>query len=127
MRLLVRWAAAAAAVAAAAWLVPGIHVEGGIPALLGVALLLGLVNALVRPFLRWLACGLIFLTLGLFLIVINALMLLLTEVLARAVGIGFSIDDFASAVLGALVISLTSFLVSVLLPDLKGRRRRRSR
>jgi putative membrane protein len=124
VRLLLRWAVAASAVAAAAWLVPGIHVEGGIPALLGIALLLGLVNALVRPFLRWLACGIIFLTLGLFLVVINALMLLLTELLARLVGIGFSIDSFTAAVLGALVISATSFIISILLPDLHGRRRR---
>jgi putative membrane protein len=124
VRLLLRWAVAASAVAAAAWLVPGIHVEGGIPALLGIALLLGLVNALVRPFLRWLACGIIFLTLVLFLVVINALMLLLTELLARLVGIGFSIDSFTAAVLGALVISATSFIISILLPDLHGRRRR---
>jgi putative membrane protein len=122
VRLLLRWAAAAASVGAAAWLIPGITVDGGIPALLGIALVLGLVNALVRPLLKRLACGIVFLTLGLFIFVINALMLLLTELLARAVGIGFSIDGFTDALLGAVVISVAGFLLSVLLPD----RRRRS-
>jgi putative membrane protein len=117
VRLLLRWAVSAAAVGAAAWLIPGIRVEGGVTGLLAVALLLGLVNALVRPLLRRLACGLIFLTLGLFLFVINALMLLLTEQLARAVGVGFSIDGFTDALLGVVVISVVSFLLSVFVPE----------
>jgi putative membrane protein len=124
VRLLLRWAVGAAAVGAAAWLIPGIEVEGGVVALAVITLLLGLVNALVRPLLRRLACGLIFLTLGLFLFVINALMLLLTELLARAVGVGFSIAGFWDALLGALVISLVSFLLSVLLPEPSRLRRR---
>jgi putative membrane protein len=117
VRILLRWAAAAASVGVAAWLIPGIHVDGGIAALLGVSLVLGLVNALVRPLVRRLACGLIFLTLGLFIFVVNALMLLLAELLARAVGIGFTIDSFGDALLGAIVISIISFLLSILLPD----------
>jgi putative membrane protein len=124
MRLLLRWAAGAAAVGAAAWLIPGIEVQGGVVAFFAVALILGLVNALVRPLLRRLACSLIFLTLGLFLFVINALMLLLTELLARSVGVGFSIDGFGDALLGALVISVVSFLFSVLLPEPSRRRPR---
>ncbi|MBA4156364.1 MAG: phage holin family protein [Gemmatimonadetes bacterium] len=123
MMLLLRWAAAAAAVGAAAWLVPGITVEGGVVALPAVALILGLVNALVRPLLRRLACGVIFLTLGLFLFIINALMLLLTELLARSFGIGFSIASFGDALLGAVVISVVSYVLSVLLPDNTRRRR----
>jgi putative membrane protein len=124
VRLLLRWAVSAAAVGAAAWLIPGIRVEGGVAALLAVALILGLVNALVRPLLQWLACGLIFLTLGLFLFVINALMLLLTGVLARAVGVGFTVETFPDALLGAIVIALVSFVLSVFLPE---RRRSRAR
>jgi len=124
VRLLLRWAVSAAAVGAAAWLIPGIRVEGGIAALLVVALLFGLVNALVRPLLQRLACGLIVLTLGLFLFVINALMLLLTGVLARAVGVGFTIDSFSDAFLGALVIALVSFVLSILLPERTPRRAR---
>lgn len=123
MRLLLRWAFAAAAIAAAAWLIPGIHVEGGPAAYLAIAAILGLVNALVRPLVRRLACGLIFLTLGLFLLVINALMLLLAELLARVIGIGFAIDSFGAAVLGALTISIFSYFLSLLLPDRPRRRR----
>jgi len=123
VRLLLRWAVGAASIGAAAWLLPGIAVEGGVVALLGVSLILGLVNALVRPLLRRLACGLIFVTLGLFLFVINALMLLLTEWLARAAGFGFSVDSFGDALIGSLVISVASFLLSVFLPDRSRRRR----
>jgi putative membrane protein len=117
MRLILRWAASAAAVWAAARLVEGIRIEEGVGALFGVALLLGLVNALVRPVLRWLSCGLIVLTLGLFLLVINAAMLLLTGWIAQRLGIGFEVDGFQAALLGSLVISLVSFLISLLLPE----------
>ena len=71
MDLLLRWVAAAIAVFAAVYLVEGIHLEGGVGSFFGVALILGLVNAMVRPVLRALACGLIFLTLCLFLQIIN--------------------------------------------------------
>jgi len=117
MGLLLRWATAAAAVWVATYLLPGIRVEGGVGSLLAVALILGLVNALVRPLLRWLSCGLIVLTLGLFLLVINAAMLLLASWLARQVGIGFHVDGFAAALPGSIVISLVTFVFSLLLPD----------
>lgn len=116
MSLLARWLVSAVAVAVATYLVPGIRLEGGAGALLGVALLLGLVNALVRPVLRWLACGLIVLTLGLFLLVINAVLLLLAAWLARELGIGFHVDGFGAALIGSVLISLVSFALSVLLP-----------
>jgi putative membrane protein len=123
VKLLLRWVAGAAAIGAATWLIPGITVQGGVGALFVIALILGLVNALVRPLLRRLTCGLIFVTLGLFLFVINALMLLLTGLLARAAGVGFAIDHFQDALLGAVVISVVSFLLSVLFPDSVRRRR----
>ena len=116
MALLLRWIAAAAAVAVAAHFVPGIRLERDPVTLLGVALILGLVNALVRPILKALSCGVIVLTLGLFLLVINAAMLLLAAWIARQVGIGFHVDGFGAALLGSLVISLVSFLLSLLLP-----------
>lgn len=119
MSLLLRWGASALAVALAAHFVPGIHVEGGIPTLLAVALILGLANALVRPLLRFLACSLIFLTLGLFLLVINAAMLLLTAFVAGQLGIGFAVDGFVPALLGSLLISVVSFLFSLILTDRK--------
>lgn len=116
MRLVLRWLASGAAVAAAAYLVPGIRLEGGITDLLAVALVLGLVNALVRPLLRWLACGLIVLTLGLFLLVINAGLLLFAAWLSRQVGVAFYVDGFTPALFGSLIISVVSFLISLLLP-----------
>ena len=114
--LLLRWVASAAAVAVATYLLPGLRLEGGVGALLAVALLLGLVNALVRPVLRWLSCGLIVLSLGLFLLVINALLLLFTAWTARALGFGFHVDGFGAALVGSVLISLVSFFLSLLLP-----------
>ena len=117
MKLLLRWALAAAAVWAAVRVVPGISIEEGLQPLFLVALILGAVNVIVRPVLRMLSCGLVFLTLGLFLVVINAAMLLLTGSIAQAFGIDFSVDGFVPALLGSLVISVVSFLASFLLSD----------
>ncbi|HEX6070225.1 MAG TPA: phage holin family protein [Longimicrobiaceae bacterium] len=115
MSLLLRWVASAAAVAAAVYLVEGIRLQGGAGAFFGVALILGFANAIVRPILRALACGLIFLTLGLFLLVINAAMLLLTEAVSQSLGLRFEVDGFGAALLGSVVISLVTFLASLLL------------
>ncbi len=115
MRLLLRWAASAAAVGAAAWLLPGIRVTGGVETLLAVSLILGLVNALVRPVVRWIACGVVALTLGLFLLVINAAMLLLTEALAGRLGLGFEVDGFGAAVVGSVAISLATWVFSLVI------------
>ncbi len=81
--------------------------------LLLVALVLGLVNAFIRPILATLSCGLIVLTLGLFTLVINGLMLWLASyIAAHGLGLGFRVDGFWNAVLGALIITVFSFLVS---------------
>jgi putative membrane protein len=123
MRLLLRWITAAVGVGLAAFLVPGIHADGEILTLLGVALILGLVNALVRPLLVWLSCGVIALTLGLFIFVINALMLMLTAWIAGGLGLAFQVDGFIPALLGSLVISVLSIVASLVLPDRRSRRR----
>ena len=91
----------------AAALVPGIRVEGTWT-LLGAAVLLGIVNAVVRPVLVILTLPFTILTLGLFLLVINAAMLGLVAAMFR----GFVIDGFGSAILGAIVVSLTGWLAS---------------
>ena len=117
MTLLFRWAAAAAGVGIAAWLLPGIRVVGGVSTLFVVALIFGLVNALIRPLVKMLSCGLIVLTLGLFLLVINAAMLWLTSLLASSLGFGFEVRDFGSAVLGAIIISLATWTFSLLTRD----------
>jgi putative membrane protein len=122
VRLLVRLLASAVALAVAAGLVDGISVGPGtdrerVLTLLGVAIIFGLVNAFVRPILRLLTLPLVVLTLGLFLLVLNALMLLLTEWIAKQFDLAFQVDGFWSAVLGALIVTIVSFLISIVLPD----------
>jgi len=79
-----------------------------------MALIFGLVNALVRPLIALLTCPLIILTLGLFVLVINALMLLLAAWLGSTLGVGFHIRGLGCALLGALVISVVSWALSLL-------------
>jgi putative membrane protein len=117
VKLILRWLITAAAVWASAHFVPGIHYGGGFKTLLVVALVFGLVNALVRPIIKGLACGLIVLTLGLALFVINALMLLLTGYITSQFGYTFKVDGFVPALLGSIVISLVSWVLSMFLVD----------
>jgi putative membrane protein len=122
VRLIVRLLASAIALAVAAWLVDGISVGPGTDTeraltLLGVAVIFGLVNAIIRPILSLLTLPLVVLTLGLFLLVLNALMLLLTEWIAEQFDLAFQVDGFWSALLGALVITIVSFLINIVLPD----------
>lgn len=129
MKLILRWIITALAVAAAAYLLPGIQVSNepsALTTLAVAALLLGLVNALIRPLVTFLSCGLILLTLGLFTLVINALMLWLTSAIAQNwFGIGFVVQDFWSALLGSIIISVVSFFLSLVLVDTKEKRPRR--
>jgi len=120
MKLLLRLLASAAATAVAVWLIPGITltadtVQDQVLTLLGVAVILGLVNAVVKPFAAALGTCLIVLTFGLFLLVINALMLMLTSWVAGQVGLGFMVDGFWAALLGSLVISLVSAVAGAVL------------
>lgn len=117
MNLILRWLATAVAVWVAARYVPGIHVGGGWEGIAVIAAILGLANALVRPILKTLSCGLIVLTLGLFLLVINAVMLYVTSWAAGELGYVFEIRDFKAALIGSLVISLVSYVLSLLLTD----------
>lgn len=106
-RFLLRWLINALAIYVAAKVVPGIYVQGE-GAIILVALILGLVNALIRPLVKLVTCPLIILTLGLFTFIINALMLELTAWVAGQLGAGFEVRGFWAAFLGALVISLVS-------------------
>ena len=124
-RLLVRWAISAAGVAVAAWLVPGITLADAhhVRTLLIVALVLGLVNAFIRPIVSGLACGLVVLTLGLFTLVVNGLMLWLASYISEHwLTAGFHVDGLWSAVLGAIIISVFSFLVSTFVGTRKRKR-----
>ncbi len=94
--------------------VPGIYFTGGIDTLLLLALIFGVVNAIIKPLFSFLTCGFYIITLGLFTFIANALMLLLTSNIATAVGIPFEIDNFWAAIIGALVISIVSFVLSVM-------------
>ena len=111
--LLVRLLINAAALFAAVKLIPGMHFTGGIGQLLLVALVFGLINAVVRPVLALLSCPLIVVTLGLFLLVINAVMLWLTSWLAASLGLGFRVDGFLPALLGGLVIGIVSTVLTL--------------
>lgn len=120
MRLLLRWLITAVALIAAANVVPGIEIQdqNGWIAVLLMAVALGLVNAFVRPLLKLLSCPFILLTLGLFLLVINALCLWFASWLATALfGAGFNVDGFWPAFWGSIVVSIVSFFLSLFLPD----------
>ena len=117
MNLLLRWAAAAAAVFAASYFVPGIEVTGGVRTYFVVALILGIANAVARPIVKGMACGLIVLTLGLFLFVINAAMLWITSLVAQHFGYGFYVRTFTAALIGSVVISAVSWILSLFLKD----------
>ena len=119
MKLLLRWLITAVALAVAMSVVPGIHVGGDRPwlTIAGMAILLGLVNAFLRPLLKLLSCPLIIVTLGLFLLVINAVSLWLAAWLAGKLGVPFTIDTFGHAFLAGLVISVVSFILSMFLID----------
>jgi putative membrane protein len=116
MKLLLRILVNALALGAAAYLVPGIH-AGSVTSVLLIALVFGVLNALVRPLLKLLSCPLLILTLGLFTLVLNAAMLLLTAWLGQAFGIDFRVDGFWPAFIGALVVSVVSVVLSWILID----------
>ena len=109
--LLLRWVGISLALLAATQVVPGVEYHGPWWGLLLVAAIFGLVNALVRPVVVFLTCPLVLLTLGLGLILINAAMLGLTALLA---GDWLTVEGFLPAVLGALLISVVSFLFNLL-------------
>ena len=117
MRFLLRLLINAVALWVATRMVPGVTFTGETGYLVVVALVFGLLNALVRPILTLLTCPLLILTLGLFTFVINAVILLLTSALSGTLGIGFHVSGFWAAFLGALVVSIVSILLALLIPD----------
>lgn len=127
LRLLVN----AAALGVATWLLAGITLtapttDRKVVAMLVVALLFGILNALVKPIFALVTAPIVLLTLGLFLIVINAVMLLFTSWLAGLVGLGWSVEGFGTALLGAVIVSVVSFVIGAFLPD-RSRRRTHAR
>ncbi|MEU1557808.1 phage holin family protein [Streptomyces scabiei] len=122
MNFLVKTIANAGALAIAVWLLDKITLTGDntgkeIATLLLVALVFGLVNAVVKPLVQVLTLPLFIVTLGLFTLVVNALMLLLTSWLADVLDLSFHVEGFWTAVLGGLIISIVSWALSLVLPD----------
>jgi putative membrane protein len=118
MRLFVRFLITAVAIGAAAWLVPGISITGNGWVAVGVmAIALGLVNAFIRPILKFLSCGLIVLTLGLFTFVVNGAAFWLAGYFASGLGVGFHVAGLWPAIWGSVVVSIVSFLLSVFVHD----------
>ncbi|MBW3552687.1 MAG: phage holin family protein [Gemmatimonadetes bacterium] len=124
MRFLLRLLATAAALWVAVLLVPGITFTGSWIGMLGVALVFGVVNAVIRPILKLLTCPLVVLTLGLFVFVLNALMLWLASEISQAFGIGFDVDGFIAAFVGALIVGVVSTLLNLLVGKREARETR---
>jgi putative membrane protein len=119
MRILIRWVITGLALFAAAWLVPGITVQGnGWTVYAVMAVILALVNAIVRPILKLLTCPLILLTLGIFVLVINGFTLWLSSRIAQSwFGVGYTVDGFGAAFLGGLIVSVVSVILSALIRE----------
>lgn len=110
------------ALGAAIWLFDGITLTGSdrnerVIALVVVGGIFGIITSFVKPVVKMLSLPLILITLGLFLLVINALLLLLTSKIAGSVHLGFHVDGFWTAVLGSIVISIVASIVGAVLPD----------
>ncbi len=117
IRFLIRLVVNAVAIWAAVQLVPGLNYVGSPTSLLIVALVFGVVNALVRPLLLLLTCPFIILTLGLFVLVVNTILLSLTVWLSGIWDLGLTSTGFWATFLGALVISIVSSVINLLIKD----------
>ncbi|MFZ0529497.1 MAG: phage holin family protein [Propionicimonas sp.] len=116
--MLVRFLASAAALAVATWLLPGIHLDvegdvwGEVFTLVAVAAIFGVVNSLIKPLFRFVTAPLTLLTLGFFLLVVNAVLLLLVSWAAGELGLAWQVDDFWAAFWGGLIISIVSLILN---------------
>ncbi|MCO1655016.1 phage holin family protein [Pseudonocardia humida] len=103
-------------------IVPGIGIgadttASGIGTLLGVALIFGIVNAVLKPLIKVVGCPFYVLTLGLIGLVVNALLFLLVGAIADGVGLPFEVSGFGAAFFGAIVVGIISFVLHVVIPD----------
>ena len=122
MHFLIRLAISAAALAVATVLLPGIQLTTGsttskVLTLIAVALIFGVINAFLKPIIKTIGCLFYLLTLGLVALVVNALLLWLASVVADWLSLPFHITGFVPAFLGAIIISVVTWLLSVLIPD----------
>ena len=117
MGFLIRLLVNAAALWVATRIVPGVSYQGEVLPFLGVALVFGVVNAIIRPITKVLTFPIIIVTLGIFIFVINGLMLWLTGSLSTSLGLGFHVTGFWAAFWGALVVSIVSTMLSMFVGD----------
>jgi putative membrane protein len=113
---LVRWLVNTIAIMVAVKLVPGIVYSGGWSGILIVGVIFGLVNTYIRPFIQLFTLPLLVLTLGLFTLIINAMMLGITSWLSEQFNLGFSVAGFKPAFLGALIVSFVSMILTCIMP-----------
>ncbi|HXW96275.1 MAG TPA: phage holin family protein [Gemmatimonadales bacterium] len=123
--LVIRWLINTLALYVAVRVVPGVEYTGGAAGLIVVAAIFGLVNATLRPLLAFLTCPLVLVTLGLFLLVINAMMLLFTSWFSHHFDLGFSVAGFWPAFWAGLLISLVSLVLSIMVGEKQVRVARR--
>ncbi len=116
-RFILRWVINTAALFLAIFFVPGISLQSGWTSVIWLALIFGLVNAVIRPLLKLLTCPLIILTLGLFTLLINTFMLWLTSQIGQVFGMHLVIAGFWPAFLGGVVVTVVSVVLSLLLRD----------
>lgn len=123
MGIIIRLAVGAVALWIATLVVDGIRLTaasgpGKVGTLVAVAAIFGIINAVLRPIVKTIGCGLYVLTLGLIALVINGLLFLLTSWIAGRLDLPFHVDDFwPSAVVGALIVGIASWLLNMLVPD----------
>ncbi|MCC2323468.1 phage holin family protein [Cellulomonas xiejunii] len=123
MGFVVRVLVSGVAIWLASLILPGLEIIGGqttagrIGVILLIALVFGIVNAIVKPVVALLSIPLYILTLGLFTLVVNALMLMLTSWITEQTDWGLRIDNFGTAVIGALIVSIVSFVLSSAMSD----------
>ncbi|GIE89453.1 phage holin family protein [Actinoplanes regularis] len=122
MGIIIRLAITAVSLWIATLVIDGIEVSGTAAGkagtLLAVAAIFGLVNAVLRPIIKTIGCGLYVFTLGLIAVVVNGLLFMLTSWIAGQLDLSFHVDSFwPSAVLGALLVGIVSWLLNMLVPD----------
>lgn len=117
----IKWLVNTIAIMLAVKFVPGIVYTGRWWGILVVGLIFGLINTFIRPFIKLFTLPLLILSLGLFTFIINAMMLSLTSWLSDKFNLGFTVESFKAAFLGALVISISSLVLSCLIPPDDGK------
>jgi putative membrane protein len=123
MGIIIRLVITAVSLWIATLVIDGIDLTAGSTAakagtLLAVAAIFGLVNAVLRPIIKTIGCGLYVFTLGLIALIVNGLLFMLTSWIAGQIDLGFHVDGFwPSAVLGALLVGIVSWVLNMLVPD----------